>query len=714
MPSRNNTQHRVILVPEIPPEDARNNPLLKPYKQGLPDFGKVTQENCYYGLGKVLLEFESAVCQLEQSIEDGEQDLSAMLARLEPAKLQLETVWNSVQILHITTDGLDKDRFVTLHRRAERAFLTRLDSRVIYDFLTNVTATGEEERILERWLVEYKHQGYELTEKKQLELNSNWMKRLGEAQRDHRFKLDAATQRFRSVVRDPAVVREFPEDLLRAMSLDSSQPAKGPWSVTLHPYIHRKFMEYCPDRMLRWNLYLADIGRGSRQMDVYLNVMVHIRDIRQFKLDQAITLGYENHAAMSMETKMAGSVENVHSMIAAMHGPAREAQEAEISRLQDYAESRGLEDSINTYDVPFYARKERRTLLGIQDEAVREFFPLPHVLETIFGLMSEHYGVRLEVESNPSTSTWHKDVVTYRVLGEGDKILGHTYLDPYIRDDKAYEGGDKGWYIPVRNHSSVGECLPLGAIILALSPPGYGKPSLLSLPEVETLMRTTAKMVQHMLSANQYSELSGTSGVEWDALNVVPDFMSHWLYVPHVMTAMSSQWSTGEKMPASLLDSLVASRHHMAGYNLSKELFLAAFDIAFYSVDYDSEKFMDLGDRLAGQYMVLDKDKDDAFPMYFDEMMTGKLSAGYYSHVWSRMLAADAFSAYLEVGWENKEAVENISKRFRETFLSSGSKVAAAQVFRSFRGRDPTPEALLISLGLEGSRVPKKRGERVN
>merc|ERR550519_2424231 len=118
-----------------------------------------------------------------------------------------------------------------------------------------------------------------------MELNSTWMKRLGEAQRDHRFKLDAATARFRSVVRDPAVVREFPEDLLRAMSLDSSQPAKGPWSVTLHPYIHRKFMEYCPDRMLRWNVYQADVGRGSREIDAYLNMAPQLRDIRMFRLD---------------------------------------------------------------------------------------------------------------------------------------------------------------------------------------------------------------------------------------------------------------------------------------------------------------------------------------------------------------------------------------------------------------------------------------------
>ena len=161
-----------------------------------------------------------------------------------------------------------------------------MDSRTVYDFINSdwvATVRDDELAILERYRLEYKHQGYELERKKYLELNTNWMKRLNEAQRDHRFKMHQATQRFRSIVRDPAVVREFPEDVLRAMALDSSQPAKGPWSVTLHPYIYRKFLEHCPDRMMRWNAYQADVGRGSREIDVYLNVAGHMRDIRKHR-----------------------------------------------------------------------------------------------------------------------------------------------------------------------------------------------------------------------------------------------------------------------------------------------------------------------------------------------------------------------------------------------------------------------------------------------
>merc|ERR1712179_659932 len=137
--------------------------------------------------------------------------------------------------------------------------------------------------------------------------------------------------------------------------------------------------------------------------------------------------------------------------------------------------------------------------------------------------------------------------------------------------------------------------------------------------------------------------------------------------------------------------------------------FKAAYDVAFYSEDYENEQFQELAARLAPQYLVLDREKEDAFPLYFEEITTGHWAAGYYSHTWSRMLAADIFSAYIEAGLENQEAIQKVSARFKRTFLTSGSALHPAPLFREFRGRDPTPEALLISLGLKSSPQSKTR-----
>jgi len=663
------------------------------------------------------MEFESAVCRMEASIEEGEKQLGVLLEQLEVARVELDSMWAMVSLMKIATDKLDMDRFIQLEKRAERALLTRYDSRTIHEFVTGEsvsTVSGEDQRILERFVTEYKHQGYELPEKKYLELNANWMKRLAEAQRDYRFKLATSTQRFRHVIRDPSVVREFPVDLLRAMSVDSTQPAKGPWSVTLHPYIYRKFLEYCPERRLRWNAYNASIVRGSRNSDVYLNVAGHVKDIRQHRLDQALVLGYYNYAEMSMVTKMAASVENVQSMIGSMLGVAKESQEQELASLQEYAETRGFEDKIREFDVPFFKRKQIRTLYGVEDEAIRDFFPLPVVLKAIFDLLEAQFGVQFEVvqaDGGKHGTVWNPEVTLYRVTDCGTEV-GFCYLDPYIRDDKAYQGGDVGWYVPVMSHSSVGGSKPVGAVIMALAPPGYGKPSLLSYREVEEVVRLFGKVTHQMLSTKKWSETSGLTGLEWDCLKVVPEVLVQWLTIPQVLQRFSQHWSNGEQLSIAQVSSLVSARNHMAGYDLCNELYKAAYDIAFYTEDYENEQFADLATRLAPQYLVLDREKEDAFPMYFEDMLTGHWAAGYYSHTWAKMLAADLFSAYIEAGLENTEALGKVSARFKSTFLTSGSAVPSAQLFREFRGRDPTPEALLISIGLKEPIQPKNRGSK--
>jgi len=244
---------------------------------------------------------------------------------------------------------------------------------------------------------------------------------------------------------------------------------------------------------------------------------------------------------------------------------------------------------------------------------------------------------------------------------------------------------------------------------MALTPPGYGKPSLLSLPEVEELVRKLGKVVVHMLGQRKWAETSGLMGLERDALNLVPDLLSHWLGVPAVLASLSGHWSTGEKLSDSQVMSLVASRNHMAGYHLCQELYKAAFDIAFYSEDYENEQYQTLAARLAPQYLVLDREKEDAFPLYFGDITTGHWGAGYYSHTWCRMLAADIFSAYMEAGFDNHQEIQKVSARFKKTFLTGGSALHPALLFREFRGRDPTPEALLISLGLKSSPSPKTR-----
>jgi len=572
--------------------------------------------------------------------------------------------------------------------------------------------------------LEYRQQGHDLPTNKYLELTETWLPKLTVMLGEYKYRTMKATERYRHVIRDPNVVRDFPVDVLKAMASDSSQPTRGPWAVTLHPYIHKQVMAYCPDRSVRWTAHLGDVMRGSKELDIYLSTAATVRDIRKHRSDQAITLGYKNYVEYSMETKMAGSKENVEVMIDTLKTDAKRHQESELEDLQNYAESRGFEEDIEDYDVAFFKRKKKRSILGISDEDLREYFPMPKVMDGLFKLCSSLFSIGFE-EVSPSEigeSVWHPDITLYRVIdlspGAANAELGRFFVDAYIRDDKGYSGGDKGWYVPIRQHSRSGR--PLGAFIFSLPVPNYGKPALLSLAEVEEIFRNFGNMLSHMVSnQSQWSELCSRTGQEWDVVDLPGFFMQNWLCNPEVLQSLSGHWSTGQPLDPVLLDKLcTVPRHLLAGYDMCRDLFLASFDLQFYSVDWGQEDYQDMVGRVRSDFLLLPTTSRDFFPLYYSDMFSGDHPAAVFTKLWAKMLAADAFSAIQEARsdgevslFEDKE-VKAVTTRFRNTVLSQGSTRPAADIFRQFRGRDPSHEALLHSLGLRKDNPhPKRRGQ---
>ena len=765
---RHNSQHRVVLLPEIPPDNPSTNPVLKLFNDkadanepeatrqlnSMPDYSIITERDCYFGLGKALLEFEAAIAQLEQKCEEGITDFDTLFGPFEHALCNYQGVWNSVSLLNLATDKFDRDRLRILNSRAEGAFASRFGSRIIHGTLKQIKTDEmdgkikldeQQKRNLDKYLHEYRLNGFDLPNIKYLELTTNWQKRLVDVRREYQWRNMTATERYRHNIKDPNVVRDFPVDVLKAMALDSSQPTKGPWTVTLHPYIYKQVMAYSPERSLRWRLHQAYVTRGTKAIDIYTQCQSQVRDIRIYRRDVALTLGFENFAEMSLSTKMATNTENVNIMISSLLGKAKQYQEAELEQLQAFAASRGFEEDIEVYDVEFFKRKQRRTLLGMSDEDFRDYLPLPKVLTGIFRLCESLFDLRFEEIGSPTDGTsdvskilgkkkWSPDIKLYRVVdvarGGENKVLGQFFLDPYLRDDKGYGGGEKGWYIPIRPHSSIAGCHALGAMILSLPVPNYGKPSLLNIAETEEILRNFGNLLVHMCSSKdcKWSDLSGRFGLEWDVADLAGLFMSHWLYVPEILRSLSGHWSSNEPLPNNVVETLcsTAGKQHLAGYSLCNDLYHAAYDMAFYTDDYEKESYQDLAERLRAQYLLLPPAGGDAFPLYMNDMMCGDNPASLYAKTWTKMLAADAFSAVQEAIEINgthsnnskteilqDEAVKSVTRRFRSTLLDKGSSQLASEMFRHFRGRDPSHEALLISLGLHSTKAPKIKGQTV-
>ena len=360
----------------------------------------------------------------------------------------------------------------------------------------------------------------------------------------------------------------------------------------------------------------------------------------------------------------------------------------------------------------------------VSDEDLRDFFPLPKVMDGIFQLCSSMFSVGFEEVKGAEVemSIWHPEVKVYRAIdltpGANNRVLGEFYLDLYIRDDKGYAGGDKGWYIPVRSHSRMGQCRPLGSLIMSLPVPNYGKPSLLNMSEVEELLRNFGNLLFHMCSTNSdYSDLCGKGGLEWDVLDLPGYFMTHWLYLPEVLQLFSGHWSSNQPLEPKVISKLcTVPRQLLAGYKLCNDLYKASYDLAFYSEDYNKEAYQDIVKRIRQDFLLLPEVQGDVFPLYVSEMLSGDYPGAMFCSTWAKMLAADAFSAVQEVMPDNdslleSDQVKKVTARYRNTILSSGSSKPFAETFRLFRGRDPSHEALLLTLGLKATQHPKKKGQ---
>ena len=206
------------------------------------------------------MEYEVEVQQFEQRCLDGIMDFDELFGQVEAAKCQFESVWSSVNLFLLVTDRLDSDRFRKLHERAKRAFSTRIDSRIIFDHLTKMRdahldtpfLSPHEEHLVNKYLTELKHHGFDIDNiEKYEELHGHWFKRLCPIALEYGYKMEINAQRYRHTILNPEIVKDFPMDLLKAMAYDSMQPSKGPWTVSLHPFIYKQFMAYCPDRKLR-------------------------------------------------------------------------------------------------------------------------------------------------------------------------------------------------------------------------------------------------------------------------------------------------------------------------------------------------------------------------------------------------------------------------------------------------------------------------------
>ncbi|MBE9116012.1 M3 family metallopeptidase [Lusitaniella coriacea LEGE 07157] len=682
-----------------------NNPLL--IGQGLPPFEKITPEQVP-GIAQLLEELTAELKQLEATVVPTWEGLVEPLTRIEE---RLSWSWGIVgHLMGVKNSSALREAYEAIQPKLVQFSSELSQSQPLYQGFKALAASEEwntlepaQKRIVEAAIRDAELSGVGL-EGEQRERFNEIQLELAELSTQFSNHLLDATKAFKLKLTQPEEVDGLPPSLLslaaqaaRSEGEENATPEKGPWVITLDFPSSFPFMQHSTRRDLRERVYKAIISRAS---DGELDNTPAIARILELRKEKAALLGFESYAELSLAKKMAPNVEAVEKLLLELREASYDAAKEELEALKAFAKT----DDLKHWDVQFWAERQREAKFAFNAEELRPYFPLPQVLEGLFGLAKRIFGVTITA-ADGKAPIWQEDVRYFQVANEAGEPIAYFYLDPYSRPGEKRGGA---WMDDCIGRAKMVEGtqttlrLPVAYLTCNQTPPVDGKPSLMRFSEVETLFHEFGHGLQHMLTQVDYPGASGINNVEWDAVELPSQFMENWCYDRATLFGMAKHYETGETLPEHYYQKLLAARNYRSGSAMLRQLHFSLLDIELHHryQPGGEETPQQVRDRVAQTTTVMPPLPEDSFLCSFGHIFAGGYAAGYYSYKWAEVLSADAFAAFEEAGLENEPAVVETGKRFRDTVLALGGSLHPMEVFKAFRGREPQTEALLRHSGL--------------
>jgi peptidyl-dipeptidase Dcp len=456
--------------------------------------------------------------------------------------------------------------------------------------------------------------------------------------------------------------------------------ADAPYAVTLSRSDVESFLQFADDRDLRETLFRAFNDRGKANAPVIAE-MVALRE------EKARLLGYENFAAFKLDDSMAKTPQKARALLEEVWVPARARALAERDALQALAAEEGENFRIAPWDWRYYAEKLRSRLYDFDESALRPYFALERMIEAAFFTAGKLFGVSFNPRDD--IPVYHPDVLVWEVVRDG-KAIGLFYGDYFARPSK--QGG--AWMSSLRDqHRLDGDVLP---IILNNCNFTKADPCLLSFDDARTLFHEFGHALHGLLSQVAFPRLSGTN-VARDFVELPSQIYEHWLEQPEILSRFARHHETGEAMPRTLLEKLLAARNFNQGFATVEFLASAFIDMEFHCGGDVSD-----ADAVQARALARIAMPEEIAPRHaarhFGHIFGGDgYSAGYYAYLWAEVLDADGFRAFQEAGDVFDPA---LAEKLYTYIYSSGGTRDFAEAYRAFRGRDPRIAALLEGRGL--------------
>ena len=482
----------------------------------------------------------------------------------------------------------------------------------------------------------------------------------------------------------------LPEHVKEAAALLAKNENKEGWLFSLQAPSYLGFMKYADNRALREELFRAFAARGNRnnERDNKKNV---IRQA-QLRLEKAKMLGYSSHAEYVLEERMAQTPAKVNAFLDELLDKSFVFAAKDVKDVAFFAKTQGLNEPLQRWDLAYYSEKLKTSMFDISDEMVKPYFDLEKVTVGVFSLTNKLWG--LTYQFNPEIPVYHPDVKAYEVFDRDGSFLSVLYLDFHPRNSK--QGG--AWMTVYKEQFKEAETdsRPHVSIVCNFTAPTQTRPSLLTYYEVTTFLHEFGHALHGMFSAVTYESLAGTN-VYRDFVELPSQIMENWAREKEWLQQVAVHYQTGEPIPASLVDKIIAAGNFQSGYNTVRQLSFGFNDMAWHNLTGTAPEDVVTFEREAMA-------KTELFPLVdgtsmstaFGHIFDGGYAAGYYGYKWAEVLDADAFYLFRENGIFDTETAES----FRKNLLSKGATEHPMELYVKFRGKEPSIQPLLDRSGL--------------
>ena len=647
--------------------------------------------------------------ELEASLEPTWQGLMEPLERIGHG---LSTVIGS--IMHLTSVKYS-DELQSAYDEVRPAVIelsnTMSQSRQVYDAMVALRDSDEGQqlsstrrRILQESIRGMERSGVSLDGEKQ-DRYKQIQERLAELANTFKTNLIKEEKDARVIVTDESRLAGIPDAVIEiARTQAVEDEAEGAWHFLVNAVSYQGIAQHATDRSLREEMFRAFRARGTGADFDNLPVLSEILTLRQ---EQANLVGFETYADMSLDAKMASSTQAVWQLLDQLDVAARPVAEAEMASLTAFmaeSDADGASEPM-PWDIAFWAERQQEALYDYDAEALRDYFQLPNVLAGLFDLIAKLYDVEIRESADASVPVWDPSVQFFEVL-RGGQVIAAFYVDPYSRPGEKRGGAWMNTVVSRDRMLAVGDAdssLPVALFVMNARPPADGRPGLMSLGEVRTLFHEFGHATQHMFTEIDEGGASGMNLVEWDSVELASQFNEYWMEHKPFLRALTAHVDTDEPLDDPTIDRILDSRNFMVANATLRQLHFAKSDMTLherFGIDPAATDPLAIDHEIAAQTLVTPRLEGESNLTSFGHLFAGGYAAGYYSYKWAEVLAADAFAAFREVGLENDEELRQVATRFRETVLGLGGSKPAAEVYRMFRGRDATPDALLADHGL--------------